>query len=277
MFSRVPSSAEFSRAVADGRAVVSVLQDNYAPFIAGSIAFGAFLSIPPLLALAVALAGVLGATGVVTDALEQADVYLTPTAQSLFLDALSSSEGRTGASVISVLILLWSALRVFRGLDTAFSLLYGSTSDLGILDSARDGLVVLVALVVALAVSAGVATLVALFPTGPLGTVIAPVVLIVGLAVAFLPMYYVFPDVDVTLREVVPGAVVAAVGWATLAGGFRLYTGFADRYEVYGAIGAVLVVLLWLYGAGLLLLTGAAVNVVTSGRLDATGDGGFDE
>ena len=254
-----------------------MLQDNYASFIAGSIAFAAFLSIPPLLALAVALAGILGATGVVAAALERADVYLTPTAQSLFLDALSSSEGRAGASLISVLILLWSALRVFRGLDTAFSLLYDSTEDLGIVDSARDGLVVLVALVIALAVSAGVATLIALFPTGPLGTVIAPVVLIVGLAVAFLPMYYVFPDTDVTVREVVPGAVVAAVGCATLAGGFRLYTGFADRYEVYGAIGAVLVVLLWLYGAGLMLLTGAAVNVVTSGRVDAAGGRGFDE
>ncbi|QLG29661.1 YihY/virulence factor BrkB family protein (plasmid) [Halorarum halophilum] len=277
MFSRVPTSAEFSRALTTGRAVVSVLQDNYASFIAGSIAFAAFLSIPPLLALAVALAGILGATGIVAEALERADVYLTPTAQSLFLDALSSSEGRAGASLISVLILLWSALRVFRGLDTAFSLLYGSTEDLGIVDSARDGLVVLVALVVALAVSAGVATLIALFPTGPLGTVIAPVVLIVGLAVAFLPMYYVFPDTDVTVREVVPGAVVAAVGCATLAGGFRLYTGFADQYEVYGAIGAVLVVLLWLYGAGLMLLTGVAVNVVTSGRVDVAGGGGFDE
>jgi membrane protein len=95
------------------------------------------------------------------------------------------------------------------------------------------------------------------------------VVLVVPLLLAFFPIYYVFPDTHVTVREVLPGVVVAAVGWTVLQVGFQLYVTYAGQSEVYGTLGAVLLILTWLYLAGLLLLVGVAVNVVLSGRTAA--------
>ena len=265
----------WSRPFAVGRAVFTVLRDNFASVVAGSIAFSAFLSVLPLLALAVAVTTAFGGPELVNRAVEGADPYLTDSAQALFTDALSSASGRVGASLLSLALLLWSALRVFRGLDTAFSLLYDSDQH-GFVDGVRDGVVVLVALTAALAVTAVVSALVAFVPgdrLGPLGPLTASATLVGGLALAFLPMYYVFPDVDLSVREVTPGALVAAVGWTALVWGFQLYADIAGQYEVYGAIGAVLLVLLWLYFGSLLLLTGAALNVVLGGRYPVDGDG----
>jgi membrane protein len=43
-----------------------------------------------------------------------------------------------------------------------------------------------------------------------------PLPLVVLLAIAFLPVFYVFPDANVTVREVLPGVVLTALGWAAL-------------------------------------------------------------
>jgi len=61
---------------------------------------------------------------------------------------------------------------------------------------------------------------------------------------------------------VIPGVLVAAVGWTILQVGFQLYVTFGSQSDVYGTLGAVLLVLTWLYLAGLLLLVGVSVNVV---------------
>lgn len=51
------------------------------------------------------------------------------------------------------------------------------------------------------------------FPASlPFGSVVEAVILATGLAVTFYPMFYVFPGVELTWREVVPGVAFAAVG-----------------------------------------------------------------
>ncbi|MUV58229.1 YihY/virulence factor BrkB family protein, partial [Halogeometricum sp. CBA1124] len=48
--------------------------------------------------------------------------------------------------------------------------------------------------------------------------------------------------------------------------GFQVYAANAGRYEAYGVIGGVLLLLTWLYFSGLVVLLGAAVNAVLSNR-----------
>jgi len=92
------------------------------------------------------------------------------------------------------------------------------------------------------------------------------VFLIVALTLAFLPMYYVFPDVSLSVREVLPGTVLAAVGWTALQAGFQLYVEFSATNQLYGTIGGIILLLTWLYLGAALVLIGGAVNVVLSGR-----------
>lgn len=59
-----------------------------------------------------------------------------------------------------------------------------------------------------------------------------------------------------------PGAVLAAVSWAILSALFRLYVAnFGNFNKAYGAIGAVIVLMLWLYMSAAVLLVGDQLNV----------------
>jgi len=104
------------------------------------------------------------------------------------------------------------------------------------------------------------------FPEVPFVEVANLVGLVLALVVAFFPIYYVFPDTSVTAREVLPGVVIAAVGWALLQGLFQLYASVSSLADLYGALGAVLLFIFWLYFGSLILLVGATVNVVLANR-----------
>jgi membrane protein len=251
------------------RCIVAALRENFALLVAGSLAYSAFMSILPLLTLMLVVATVFGGQQFVDTAMQFVAQYTPPSLQNLFRQALQDTAGRAAVSLVSLGVIVWSALRVFRTLDTSFSMFYNTTGVDGIVGKTRDALVVVASFGVALVVTVGLGLAASVLTWLPLHGVLAPVVLVVPLLLAFFPIYYVFPDTHVTVREVLPGVVVAAVGWTVLQVGFQLYVTYAGQSEVYGTLGAVLLILTWLYLAGLLLLVGVAVNVVLSGRTAA--------
>ncbi|BDI16039.1 hypothetical protein ANSO36C_18410 [Nostoc cf. commune SO-36] len=59
-----------------------------------------------------------------------------------------------------------------------------------------------------------------------------------------------------------PGAILAAVFWAILSALFRMYVAnFGNYNKVYGAVGAVIVLMLWLSMSAAVLLIGDQLNV----------------
>ncbi len=60
---------------------------------------------------------------------------------------------------------------------------------------------------------------------------------------------------------ITPGSVVAILLWMVLTGGFRLYLSYFDSYSrTYGSLGAVIILLLWLYLTSIALLVGGVIN-----------------
>jgi membrane protein len=60
---------------------------------------------------------------------------------------------------------------------------------------------------------------------------------------------------------VTPGSAVALVLWLTMSFGLRLYVTHLGNYNAtYGSIGGVILLMLWLYLTGMVLLLGAEVN-----------------
>lgn len=60
-----------------------------------------------------------------------------------------------------------------------------------------------------------------------------------------------------------PGAVVAIILFILLTGGFRLYLHYFNTYnKTYGSLGAVIILMLWLYLTAVALLVGGAINSV---------------
>ncbi|NHC35493.1 YihY/virulence factor BrkB family protein [Scytonema millei] len=87
-------------------------------------------------------------------------------------------------------------------------------------------------------------------------------------AAAFGFVYRYGPSIWNPGMPLMPGAVLAAVSWALVSAGFRLYVAnFGNYNQAYGAIGAVIVLMLWLYMSGLVLLVGDQLNVTVGEQM----------
>ena len=87
--------------------------------------------------------------------------------------------------------------------------------------------------------------------------------MLLGLVVAALAIVYrLAPDRDAPqLRWVSVGALVAAGLWLLGSIGFSLYVNFFGNYnKTYGALGGVVVLMLWLYLTSYIMLLGAEIN-----------------
>ena len=84
--------------------------------------------------------------------------------------------------------------------------------------------------------------------------------LLVVTAIALV--YYFAPDAEQQWVWITPGAVLATVLWVLISLGFKLYVANFGNYDnaTYGAIGGVMVLLLWFYISGIALLVGAELN-----------------
>jgi uncharacterized BrkB/YihY/UPF0761 family membrane protein len=103
----------------------------------------------------------------------------------------------------------------------------------------RDALVALAGIAVAVVAIVAVTAVVALSGVQIAG-LLGPLALVGTLAVAFLPIFVVFPHTGVDVRAAVPGTLVAAVGWTLLGSAFTVYASFARTADLYGIIGGVL-------------------------------------
>ncbi|WP_418285067.1 YihY/virulence factor BrkB family protein [Halorubrum sp. DTA46] len=247
------------------RDIVEESKNKNVPFMAGSIAYSAFVSLLPLILLLVIAASVVGGESLANRVQTVTESYLTPSGQSLLADSITSASSQTGLSILGLVVLLWGVLRVFRALDTAFSAIYDTQWKNDLVHQFKDGIVVLVSLGVALLVVIVAGLSLRLVPDLPFPRLAREVLLIFGLSIVFIPIYYVFPDVDLSFKMVLPGTAVAAVGWTLLNAGFGLYVAYSSTQDLYGVLGGVILLITFLYFGALVILIGAVTNVVLMG------------
>jgi membrane protein len=86
--------------------------------------------------------------------------------------------------------------------------------------------------------------------------------LVFGLIVTALGwVYYFAPDVRRRYAWITPGSIMATLLCMLASLGFKWYAGHFGQYQkTYGAIGGVVVALLWLYASALAILIGAELN-----------------
>jgi membrane protein len=76
-------------------------------------------------------------------------------------------------------------------------------------------------------------------------------------------VYYFLPNVKQPFRFITPGSVVAVLAWLAASVGFRLYVShFASYAKTYGALGTVIVLMVWLYISGLMVILGGEINAI---------------
>lgn len=184
------------------------------------------------------------------------------------IDAVISSRG--GITIIGFVLLLWSALGVFSALSTGVSRAFANAPKRGFLQDKLIGLFLLVvtgALVigsVVIGVVTGIlqqqtAAFLDRIPGGGWAlTGIGLVVPILLIFAAFLVLYKVVPNREVSFAEVLPGAIVATVLWTLLRFGFTYYaTNIANYDSAFGPISTAITLLAFLYFASVIVLLGA--------------------
>ena len=242
------------------RQVLRLAREEQLPFKAASIAFYAVASFVPLLIVALAALSVVSAADALVSVLQS---NLSESGTEVLRAALGNTRGRGVAGAVGFLVTLWSATKVFRGLSIAFAGIYRRDPDLSLLAAVRKSLVVIAALPLAVAALSATGVVLAYLPLRvPYPALVWNAVAVVALVVVLLPLYYALPPRSVTVRETLPGTVLAAVGWVLLQYGFSYYAQNAGTYAAYGFLGAVLLFVTLLYFAAIVLLVGAALNVV---------------
>ena len=87
-------------------------------------------------------------------------------------------------------------------------------------------------------------------------------VILFCMILAFALIYYFAPDLhDQKWQWLTPGSAIGVALWLLVSIAFRIYLQFFDSYSAtYGSIGAVIILMLWLYFTGTAVLIGGEIN-----------------
>ncbi|EAD8946298.1 TPA_asm: YihY family inner membrane protein, partial [Listeria monocytogenes] len=83
----------------------------------------------------------------------------------------------------------------------------------------------------------------------------------------FTFLYWVAPNRRSTLISVLPGALFSTIGWTVASLGFAYYVNnFGNYSATYGSIGVIIILMLWFYLTGIILMIGGELNATLAIR-----------
>ena len=247
---------------------------------AATLTYYAMMSLFPALLVGVTLLGLVGQQGLVTDATNYlldhgVDPSTANVVRRVLQNLVNTSGGALGVTlVISVALALNGASGAFGASGRALNVVYGAEESRGMVrrkltDVAATLAVIVLFAVVLAAVFLGGQIAHDLFGKIGLGSTAASIwsyarwpVALVAATVAYGVVYGMAPDIEPRkVRWLTPGAIVGVVLWIALSLGFSIYIrNFSSYGAAYGAFGAAIVLLLWLYLSANAFLFGAELN-----------------
>ncbi len=194
--------------------------------------------------------------------------------QNTISEVIIGSSGST--LTLGLLIALWSASAGFDTLRGALNAVYDLKETRAWWRTTLLALVLTIGLVVLVSITLGSifygsAALERLPFSSPfLLKLMQWAVILFALLLAFTLLYNFLPDhAPHRWKWLTPGALVGIILWLLLSSGFRLYLQYFDNYAVtYGSLGAMMILMLWLYLTALVILLGAMMNSTISDYLD---------
>jgi membrane protein len=250
------------------------LKEDDVPLLAAGVAFFALLALVPTLVAVVSLYGLVADPSdvqrTVDDTLQAAPAEVRDLVSSQLESVIDSSPSGLRIGVfVGLALALWSASSGMKHLMGAITLAYDEVDDRKFLRLRGLALLLTVgAIVVALLALAGMVVPDGLDDSGSTGTLRTVLqfarwpVLAVVVVLALSVLYRWAPDRDAARwRWVSPGALLATAVWLVASIGFSIYTAnFGSYNETYGALGAVVVLMLWLYITAYAVILGAELN-----------------
>ena len=255
-------------------AVYSWLDDR-APTMGAAIAYYMVFSLAPMLVMVIAIAGLAfgqkAAEGALFDGL--ADLVGPESAGAVQAMLRSASSTRTGilATVVGFGTLIIGATAVFSELQSALNVIWKAPASGGLgvshlLKSRLLGLSVVLVIGFLLLVSLVISTALAAFSDyldwilPGLATILHIIHLTLSFSlttVLFAMMFKILPDNPVEWEEVWLGGAVAALLFTVGKHLISFYIGSSNMASTYGAAGALIIVLVWVFYSAQIFLLGA--------------------
>lgn len=255
------------------------------PFqLAAALSYYTLLSIAPLLLVVIGAAGFLLGEEQVRDALVAQVRDLVGEEGASLLETVSQNVGTKRSNVISMMVgfalMILGATTVFAQLQTALNRVWGvkatpSNAVLGFIRSRLVSLTVvlglafllLVSLVFSAAISGIQAYLGNLLPGAAIiWTLVNHAVSLILVALLLAMLFRYVPDVEISWRDTVIGALVTAILLTLGKHAIGIYLGRAGVGSAYGAAGSAVVFMVWVYYVSVILFLGAEITKVIARR-----------
>jgi membrane protein len=251
------------------RALVAKFFADRGTHLAAMVAYFALLSFVPLTFLALSLLGLVhraDASDFLVKELSRA--FPTTSLQSILTLVHRVQDNAATLGVIGGVALLWSSLSLFSALESAFNIVYGRPNRSFFHGKGIAAIVMLATittLFASLVIGAlGVEVLKRYAPgfvgNGVVAYIVSIAVSLVGVFLFVLAAYRLLTNAEITVRDVLPGAVMASI---VLEASFQIvpiFVRLADVSPTLRVLGGPVILLLWLYLMANVIVLGAELN-----------------
>ncbi len=260
--------------------------ENYISLVAAGVAFYFFLAAFPALAAIISLYGLFSDPAFVTDHINLLGQILPPEALNIFADqardiSASNNHVLSYGLLFSIFLAVYSAAKGVTALMKGLNIVHGVREKRNSLTLTVTAITLTFSILMYAMASL---SLIAIMPA-ILQLILLPPSLVDFLLWMRWPLLFFSSLVGLEIlyyfgpahqrprwRFASWGSFVAAILWLTLSSAFSFFVlNFAEYNEIYGSLGAVVVLLLWFWLSALTILIGAEVNVVV--RKEAGQDG----
>ena len=251
--------------------------DDSLPLVSSGVAFHIFLSIFPALATAFSIYGLLASQVNIDQQMTAFREILPPDVLEILAERAKSLVANQDSTltmglVFGTLISLWSANRAMKAIAEALNIAYDTREDRTLLKKNAITLVLTLLSTLVFIFVVSIVVILPVFvtsylsgsPAALLTTLVSWAIFISVLWALFMVLYAFAPaQRRRPWKSLMPGAITSALLVVVASTGFSLYVANFGQYdEQYGALGAVVVTMLWLFIGSFIFLLGAEINAV---------------
>lgn len=252
------------------------MNEKRVSILAAGVAFYGMLSIFPALAALIAIYGLLANPANVQEQINRIHTVIPGEAHKLiaaYLTTIASAKSSklSISLLIGLVIAIWSARAGVVSLMQALNAIYDEKEKRGLIRFQLAAIVMTFAgvifAIVALILIAAIPAALHLIATNEtlklIGTLIPWPLLILMISVGLAVVYRFAPSrPEAKWRWLTWGSVVATLLWVAASAGFSFYVAKFGHYDkTFGSLGAVVILLTWLYLSAYATLLGASLNV----------------
>ncbi|ELK48233.1 YihY/virulence factor BrkB family protein [Halobacillus sp. ACCC02827] len=251
--------------------LIKEFQKDNIPMLGAAQAYYYLLAIVPLLILLLSILPYMNIDSErVVDAVGS---FSTPEAANIFRDNIINVVEQPNGGLLTVGILgtLWSASSGINAFIQAANQAYNVEETRSFIKVRLLSVVLTVGMIIAIAVALvlpvfGQVILDAINLPGETAFLFQVFRWVISVAViggVLMALYHFAPNKNIPFHHILPGAVITAVLWQLISLGFSFYvSNFGNYSATYGSLGGIIVLMLWFFLTGIILMVGAEINVI---------------